>query len=212
MLLLSAGVFVYLSQHPELNVFSKDGFQAFVQDLGWRGPVFYMIITAVAVVISQIPGVPLAMAAGALWGPLTAGIYSVIGGFTGGMIAYYLGRTLGRSAMKALTGRVMVFRKERGERYVGVLVFITRLLPVLSFDVISYAAGLSGLSTRVYAVATLLGMIPSTLFLTYVGSAFTVSLPLALGLSVIAGVLLVALPWCIRRYNWFGLRDSVQME
>ena len=85
-------------------------------------------------------------------------------------MAYFLGRTLGRSAIKALTGKVIYFSKQRGEVYLGWFIFITRLLPVLSFDLISYAAGMASLSLPIYASDTLLGMIPSTLLLTYIGN------------------------------------------
>ncbi len=162
--------------------------------------------------VSQIPGVPLTMAAGALWGPFPALLYSVVGGFLGAMIAYFLGRTLGRSIMKALAGKVMVFNKNKGEVFIGFVIFISRVLPLFPFDIISYAAGVSGLKFIYYAFATLLGMIPSTLLLTYLGSAFTVSLPFALGISALATVMLIALPLAIRRYNWFGLRDSITLE
>lgn len=37
------------------------------------GPLIYMAIITVSVVVSQIPGAPLAVAAGAVWDPLLAG-------------------------------------------------------------------------------------------------------------------------------------------
>lgn len=209
---LTLGAILWLRAHPDLNVFSEGGLLRLVEGLGPWGPLAYIAIVALAVVVSQIPGVPLAIAAGALWGPLTAGLYSVLGGFLGGMIAYFLGRTLGRSAMKALTGKVMIFQTDRGERYLGWLIFVTRLLPVLSFDIISYAAGVSGLSARVYAVATLFGMIPSVLLLTYLGSVLGANLSVGLTLSAVAAALLLLLPWLVQRYNWFDLRGSFKLE
>lgn len=191
---------------------SVAGFKTLVVSLGPWGPLAYIFTVAVAVVISQIPGVPLAIAAGALWGPFAAGVYSVVGGFLGGVAAYFLGRTLGRSAMKALAGKVMVFDKTKGEVYLGGLIFITRLVPLFPFDIISYASGLSGLSFGVYALATLFGMIPSTFLLTYLGAAFSDSLQLGLGVSIAAVLVLLGLPVVIQRYNLFGLRDSVRLE
>jgi len=211
LLAVSIGGFVWL-RRSGVDAFSREGFKTLATQLGPYGPFVYIVIIALTVVVSQLPGVPLTFAAGALWGPLTAGVYSVLGGFVGGMIAYYLGRTLGRSGMKALTGKVIYFDRERGERYLAFVVFITRLLPVLSFDVISYAAGLTGLSALRYALATFTGMLPSTFFLTYVGATFTVNFPVALGLSGVAVVLLLVLPWLIKRHNLFGLGDLVRFE
>ena len=211
LLAVSIGGFVWL-RRLGADAFSREGFETLATSLGTYGPIIYIVLIALTVVVSQLPGVPLTFAAGALWGPFTAGVYSVIGGFVGGMIAYYLGRTLGRSGMKALTGKVIYFDRERGERYLALVVFVTRLVPILSFDVISYAAGLTGLSALRYALATFTGMLPSTFFLTYVGTTFTVNLPVALGLSGVAVVMLLVLPWLIRRHNLFGLGDLVRFE
>jgi uncharacterized membrane protein YdjX (TVP38/TMEM64 family) len=210
MLLGTLGAILWLRSHLGVDVFSADGLRQALDRLGWRGPLLYMIVVAIAVVISQIPGLPLTIVAGALWGPFTACLYSVIGGTVGALIAYALGKTLGRSVMKALTGRVMIFTSDRGERYLGVLIFGSRLIPLMPFDIISYAAGVSGLSAGTYAVATFFGMIPSTLLLTYLGSSLTVDMGGGLVISGIATVALLFLPWLINRYNWFNLRGSFE--
>ena len=54
-------------------------------------------------------------------------------------------------------------------------------------------------------------MLPSTLLLTYVGQSFTIGLPLGILLSVVFVILLILLPWGIRRYNWFGLQDIIHI-
>jgi len=199
-------------QHPDIDLFTPTGFKQAVNNLGLLGPLVYISVLVLSVVISPIPGASLAVVAGAMWGPILAGIYSVIGGFLGSLIAYFLGRTLGRSAIKALTGKIIYFSKQRGEIYLGWLIFITRLLPVLSFDLISYAAGISGLSLPIYATATLLGMIPSTFLLTYMGAAFTIDMPLAIAFSIIFTIGLMGLPWVIKRYNWLDLRNIIRID
>lgn len=199
-------------QHPEINLFTPDSFRNIVKSLGLLGPLVYISLLALSVVISPVPSAPLAVVAGAIWGSTLAGIYSVIGGFIGSLIAYFLGRTLGRSAVKGLTGKAIYFSKRRGEVYLGWLIFITRLLPILSFDLISYGAGITGISLPIYATATLLGMIPSTFLLTYMGSAFSVQMPVAVALAVIFLIVLIALPWGIKRYNWLGMRDVIRFE
>ncbi|RMF27124.1 MAG: TVP38/TMEM64 family protein [Cyanobacteria bacterium J083] len=211
-LILSLLVYWWLRNQSEVNLLEPEGLRAAIQELGTLGIIVYISLIALAVVMSPIPGAPLTVAAGSVWGTLAAGIYSVIGGFLGGLIAYFIGRTLGRSAVYALTGKVIYFSKNRGEIYLGWLIFITRLLPVLSFDLISYGAGITGLSLPIYATATILGMIPSTFFLTYMGAAFQVGKLLGVALLVIFLILLVGLPWGIRRYNWFGLQEIIRIE
>ena len=197
---------------PDVSLLSPEGFRQGVAGLGWLGPLVYMGILALSVVISPIPGALLAVVAGAMWGAIPAGIYSVTGGFLGSLIAYFVGYHLGRSAIKFLTGKIIYFSKKRGEIYLSWLIFLTRLIPVLSFDLISYGAGIAGLSLPRYAVATLLGMIPSTFLLTYMGEAFTLGMPLKLMVFLVFFIILFGLPWLIQRHNWFGIRDIVQVK
>lgn len=197
---------------PNVNLLTPEGLKQGIKNFGFFAPLVYIIVLAISVVISPIPSAPLAVVAGAMWGSLPAGIYSVIGGFLGSLIAYYLGRTLGRSTIKALTGKIIYFSKARGELYLSWIIFITRLLPVFSFDLMSYGAGIAGLSFSKYAIATLLGMIPSTFLLTYMGDAWKVEMPLGVIFSAIFLIILVGLPWVIRRYNWLGLRDIIRIE
>ncbi len=211
-LLLSLLVYDWVSTQVDANLLTPDGLQKAVSNVGVWGILVYIAVIALSMVISPIPGAPLAVAAGAVWGAIPAGIYSVIGGFSCSLIAYFIGRSLGRSAVKALTGKIIYFSKEKGEWLLGGLIFVTRLLPVLSFDLISYGAGLAGLSLPIYASSTLFGMIPSTLLLTYLGEAFTLDARAAILLSLVFVALLVLLPLGIRRYNWFGLRDIVRIE
>lgn len=211
-LALGVAAVVWLQSRFDVDLFSREGLSEAVDGMGWYGPVLYMLVIALAVVVSQLPGLPLTIAAGAIWGPFAAGVYSVIGGFIGGMIAYVLGRTLGRSAIAALTGKVVTFDTSRGERYLGWIILVSRAIPVLSFDVISYAAGMTGLRVGIYATATFLGMIPSTFLLTYLGSSLVLSPWIGLALSGLVAVLLVASPWLIARYDLFGLRDAIRVE
>lgn len=206
------GLLFWLRSTAGAELFSPEGLTSFVTDLGWRGVLIYICILVISVVLSQIPGVPLAVAAGMIWGPWLGTLYSVAGGFLGGLIAYYLGRTLGRSLVKAITGKAFRFTEQRGERYLAVVVFVTRLLPVLSFDLVSYASGMSGLSVRLYAVATFFGMIPSTLLLTTLGSRLVLGGPAAFLLSLVAALLILGLPFGVKRWNWLGLRELVRAE
>lgn len=189
--------------------FAPGGLEALAAAGGRWAPLAFIAVIALAVVVSQLPGVPLTIAAGALWGPGPATLYAVTGSFLGGMIAYGIGRSLGRGAMLAMTGRVVVF-EERGTRSVGWALMISRALPIVSFDVVSYAAGVSGLNVRVYAVATLIGMIPSTALLATLGARFVVDPWVALAASAVAAAGLLALPLLARRGGW--LDGIVRLE
>jgi uncharacterized membrane protein YdjX (TVP38/TMEM64 family) len=202
----------WLVTQSNIDLSSPKGFVQSIQNLGTSGILAYIGFLIVAIVIGPVPSTPVTVAAGAVWGPLPAGIYGVFGLFVGSLAAYFIGRTLGRSAVKALTGKAIYFSKHRGEIYLGWLVFVVHLLPVMPYDLISYGAGISGLSLPIFAIANLLGLIPNTLLLTHLGSAFTIGFPVAIAIAVIFLAMLVILPWGVKRHNWLGLRDTIRLE
>jgi len=136
----------------------------------------------------------------------------VIGIYLGSLAAYFIGRTLGRSVVRALLGKMIYFSSHRGEIYLGWLVFVTHSMPFLPYDLVSSGAGISGLSFPIYAVACLLGVIPCIFFLTFMGSAITGGPGIALGIVLLFGLALLLLPLGVKRYNWWGLRDVIRVE
>ena len=52
-------------------------------------------------------------------------------------------------------------------------ILIARLLPFMSFDIVSYAAGLTSMSFWSFFVATGIGQLPATIIYSYVGGMLT---------------------------------------
>lgn len=194
------------------NALNPEQFAAMVLQAGGWGPVLYMVVIMVSVVVSQIPGAPLAIAAGAVWDPLLAGAYTVIGGFAGALIAYSLGRQIGPPIVQALTGKSVRFSADYGECYIGSLIFLTRLLPIFSFDLVSYGAGIMKVSLPVYTGTTFFGMVPSTLLLTYMGDSLHLSLWSTIALGGVFLSLFIGIPTVMHRYNWLNLQAVVQWD
>lgn len=208
LLVMTVAMAYFLWQRPEL--LSLDHLPIILKQLGVWGPLLYIAIITLSVVVSQIPGAPLAVAAGAVWDPLFAGIYTIVGGFSGALIAYALGRTMGPSIITALTGKTL--RITTGHQYLGWVIFTTRLLPIFSFDLISYGAGIAGLSLPTYAGATFLGMVPSTLLLTYLGGSIHLSPWMMAEMALIFLVLFVGIPAVLHRYNWLNVNQLVSWD
>jgi uncharacterized membrane protein YdjX (TVP38/TMEM64 family) len=198
--------------HAGLNLSNSTHLVEWMRRLDLVGIPIYVGFLALAIIISPIPSTPITIAAGAAWGPLVAGLYGVVGIFLGCLVAYFIGRTLGRSAVQVLTGKVVYLSRHRGNAYLGWLMFVTHLIPVLPFDLMSYGAGISGMSFPIYAATTLLGVIPCTFFLTYMGAAFALNWPMAIAMVVSFLVLAITLPWGVKRYNWLGLRDVIHLQ
>ena len=80
----------------------------------------------------------------------------------GAIVAFAVARFLGREFIESLVGRHVVICCECSEGLLTKVVFFSRLLPLVSFDVVSYGAGLTRMRLRNFALATLLGSIPMT--------------------------------------------------
>jgi uncharacterized membrane protein YdjX (TVP38/TMEM64 family) len=140
-----------------------------VDRAGIWGPVLIVTLMTVAVVASPIPSAPIALAAGAAYGHLWGTVQIVIGAELGALIAFGLARVLGRDALRRVFGDRIDAGLLGSQTALTATVFASRLMPFVSFDMISYAAGLSRLHAWRFALATLTGIIPASFLLAHFG-------------------------------------------
>lgn len=197
---------------PDLRrFFTKTGLTAFIERAGWYAPVALGLLMAVSVVLSPIPNVPISAVLGMAYGSLAGTGIAVAGALLGAVIAFLIARHIGTRAIRALAGRQVRFCEGCSERSLSIIVFVARLIPVVSFDVVSYGAGMSRMRFSRFVLWSFVGMIPWTWFYTSVGSAVLDHPTLAAVLGVVLAVAVLGLPALIRKYDPFGLR-RVMME
>ncbi|WP_372837103.1 TVP38/TMEM64 family protein [Puniceibacterium confluentis] len=136
---------------------------------GIWGPVVIVTSMTVAVVASPIPSAPIALAAGAAYGHLWGTVQVAIGAEAGALIAFGLARVLGHDALRRVFGDRVDAGLLGSQTALTVTVFASRLMPFVSFDMISYAAGLSRLHAWRFALATLAGILPASFLLAHFG-------------------------------------------
>ena len=176
-----------------------------LESIGPFAPLIYMAVMAATAVIIPIPGPPLFVIAGALFGPVMGTLYAVAGSVAGALVAFLIGRFLGRDFIESLVGKHVVICCECSEGLLTKIIFFSRLLPLISFDVVSYGAGLTRMSLRNFALATLLGSIPMTFIYHSFGSVLKVSTTTGLLLGLVIVAILFALPYLADRWD---IRDS----
>ena len=148
----------------------RDDLRGCIDAAGLLGPVLVVSLMTVAIVASPLPSAPIALAAGAAYGHAFGTILVVIGAEMGALAAFLLARGLGRPFVQRHVGYKLGMGLLGSKNALTLLVFGSRLLPVLSFDLISYAAGLSKLHLWRFALATLAGIIPASFLLAHLGS------------------------------------------
>jgi uncharacterized membrane protein YdjX (TVP38/TMEM64 family) len=135
--------------------------------LAWVGMVLGLAVVLLAPVPRSAVSVLVGVVAG--FGPGLA--LALAGAFLSGVAAFGLSRALGRAAVTRLAGprlarvdRLMVDRA-----FMAVLA--GRLLPVMPFVVLSYGAGLTAMRLGPYAMATAVGILPSTIVQVGIGAS-----------------------------------------
>lgn len=146
----------------------------YILSFGIWAPVVSFLLMIFQSVIAPLPAFLLTFANAALFGWWQGAILSWASAMAGAMVCFGIARWLGRDAVVKLTGNsalrsVDVFF----ERYGKNTILVCRLLPFVSFDLVSYAAGLTPMRKRDFLVATGLGQLPATIVYSYVGGMLT---------------------------------------
>ena len=126
-----------------------------------------MVLQALAAFVpSFLLGLANGLAFGAFWG----GMLSLVSAALAAAISFGIARALGRAPIEALVGRGSLGRADGWfERHGAYAVLVARLIPVVSFDAISYAAGLTKMGFWRFLGATTIGMAPATFVYSYLG-------------------------------------------
>jgi len=128
---------------------------------GNLAPVVYVAFVIVEVVVAPIPGLMLYAPGGIIFGPLLGGALSLLGNVIGAGVACSVTRMLGGTWLSRLFDeRRLEQLQTRVESHGMWLIFLLRINPLTSSDMISYAAGFTRIPIWKVMVATAFGMAP----------------------------------------------------
>jgi len=186
-----------------------------LNDQGMFGPLLLMLLMILAVVVGPIPTLPISAAAGLVYGMYTGTAIAVVGALAGSLIAFYLARILGRDDVQKKLEHNPMFSARGSQRFLFVAVLLTRLIPLFSFALVSYAAGVTAIHLWRYALATTVGMLPMTFVFAGLGQSFEFNPVLTVIAAVIVLVLMSTLPIYLGRHTnsrlarWLHLDGNV---
>ena len=170
LVLAMAGVYWLLRETGALTTLADgDALRQFIVDFGVAGPLAVIGLMTLAILVSPSPSAPIALAAGAAYGHTWGTLYIVLGSELGALVAFGLARMLGHEALHRWFGDRLPKTRLRTQGALMAIVFASRLLPFISFDVVSYAAGLTTLTLWRFALATLAGILPASFLLAHFG-------------------------------------------
>jgi uncharacterized membrane protein YdjX (TVP38/TMEM64 family) len=198
---LVASIGLYAVIFDSSGSLSPDNIREIMLGLGPAGPLLYTALIAIGIVVVPIPSIPFVLVAGFIYGPLAALAFTVVGYTIGSAAAFLIGRKLGRERVKrklAKLDTMQILDKFDGTKgFAAILVL--RLVPLFSFDIVSYAAGLTNIRLGKFALASALGSVPVTAAYVFLGSAaFEFNLAF-LGAIFLAMFALVTLAFAYRK-------------
>ncbi len=168
-----------------------------VTDAGALGVAVFLVGYSLLCLLPA-PKALLTALGGALYGLWLGALLSWAAAMVGALVAFGLGRGLGREAVDRLTrGRVARADDLLTRHGLGAVVAV-RLVPVVPYTAINYAAGLTGVLRRHYVLGTALGMVPGSLAYAALGAWGTDPGGVFAGLAVL--VLLVVAGGALGRH------------
>lgn len=160
-----------------LRMFASGDFtvvREFVASYGGYAALISFLLMIFQSVAAPLPAFLLTFANASLFGWWQGAILSWTSAMAGAAVCFAIARVLGRDAAERLTSRSGLRQIDTFfERYGKNTVLICRLLPFMSFDIVSYAAGLTSMSFGAFFIATGIGQLPATLVYSYVGGMLT---------------------------------------
>jgi len=145
----------------------------YLRSFGIWAPVVSAALMVLQSVAAPIPAFLLTFANGMLFGWFWGAVLSWSSAMAGAALCFWLARVLGRPAVERLAGgsAVLSTTDRFFERFGTHSILVARLLPFVSFDVVSYAAGLTPMRFSRFLIATGIGQLPATLLYSWLGQS-----------------------------------------
>jgi uncharacterized membrane protein YdjX (TVP38/TMEM64 family) len=177
--------------------------QARLNQAGIWAPIIYIALYTVATVL-VLPSTALNLTGGAIFGPWLGTLWTSIAAVIAAVVAFGFTRTVGRDLVaRRLAGRWQAMDAEMLQGGLFYM-FAIRLLPIIPYGLVNFAAGLTSIQFRDYLLGTILGTVPGVLPFVMLGSSGLQAmrtgdfLPL-IGALCLTGLLVGGATWYRRR-------------
>lgn len=182
--ILIALVFIYLFVSPVRNgvnniislfrTLDVETIKEYILSFGIWAPVISFFLMVFQSIAAPLPAFLITFANAALFGWVKGAILSWSSAMAGAVLCFYIARIYGRGAVEKLTSKFALEEVDKFfDRYGKYAILIARLLPFMSFDIVSYAAGLTSMNLWSFFWATGVGQLPATIVYSYVGGMLT---------------------------------------
>ncbi|MCA3247964.1 MAG: TVP38/TMEM64 family protein [Azospirillum sp.] len=129
------------------------------------------VLAYIAIVALSLPGGAVAtLTGGFLFGTWLGGLAAVVGATVGATLLFLAARTALGETLRAKAGPGLRKLEEGFKRDALSYLLVLRLIPAFPFFLVNLAPAFLGVSLRVYAIGTFLGILPATFVFASVGA------------------------------------------
>lgn len=150
-----------------LKAFSPDVIKHFILGFGpWALGVFIVLYALNTISLLPPIGV-MSLSAGFIFGPFQGSVAIMAGAFLGTTATFFISRYFGAKFVEnMIKGKAKEFQQKLDQNGFKVILLI-RLIPLIPWEVVNYASGLSKIRYIDFISATLIGIFPSVLIQTF---------------------------------------------
>jgi uncharacterized membrane protein YdjX (TVP38/TMEM64 family) len=152
---------------------------------GVWAPMVSALLQIATSIFPPLPSFLVAIANAMVYGVVLGGLLTFVTALAAAAVCFGIARLIGRPGVVRIIS-VESLEKMDGfmERRGLLAVFLARLIPFINPDVVSYAAGVTGIRWLPFLLAIAAGSVPATVFYSVVGAAAIESTPWVVGMVV----------------------------
>lgn len=188
--------------------------RSYINSFGAWAPVASVLLMVSQVVLAPVPASVIQLANGVVFGIAGGAVLNLIGQMAGATIAFFISRSLGRTAAERFAGRV----DEDGviehwiDRWGGKALLLVRMIPGMPSDFVSYLMGLTNMPAKRYILVSFIGYIPQSIAYAWLGDYasdwFWWIILAGFGISGLIGVVI----WAMRRFRPRPVSPALKIE
>ncbi|NET90579.1 MAG: TVP38/TMEM64 family protein [Kamptonema sp. SIO1D9] len=196
--ILATALGIYL-----LGGINQEQLENWLEEAGILAPIIYIVLYTIGTLLI-LPSTPLNLAGGAIFGAWMGTLWTSLAAVIAAVVAFSFTRSIGRELIaQKLAGKWEAMDAEIRQGGLFYL-FAVRLLPIIPYGLVNFAAGLTSIRFQDYLWGTILGTVPGVLPFVTIGSSGIKAmqtgdvLPL-LGALALTGILVAGATWYRRR-------------
>ena len=164
---------------PIVSKLSDENYRVYFKEkvnaMGFKGVIFVLLLQILQIVVAVIPGQPMEIVSGMLYGPIGGIFVCLVGIFIGTAIVFYLVRKLGTDFMQLFFSpekidsikNSNIFKNSAKFEFIMLIIFV---IPMMPKDIFIYLGGISPVRPKRFLAIATLARIPGLFLTVYMGN------------------------------------------